>query len=54
MGVDQARKHGFLAEIDHTGAVGNFDLGRRSNLSDTIVKDKHHLIEQHLGGLAIE
>jgi hypothetical protein len=54
MGVDQARKYGFLAEVNYTCAIGDSRLCSRSNLSDTIIQDQHDLVAQHLARLTVE
>ena len=52
--VDQAGQHGRLAQVDHLRARRNLDLGLRSDFGDPLTRKEHHLLRQHLAGLAVE
>ena len=52
--VDQSGQHRRAAEVDHLRAGGNFDLRLRSDRGDALAEEKHHLIGQHLAGLAVK
>jgi hypothetical protein len=54
MGVDHSRQHRRLAEIDHPGAGGNLELRLRPDIGDALALQQHHLLRQHLAGLAVE
>ncbi len=54
VGVDQARHHGGLAEIDDLGARGNLYLVRGTDIGDAVSQNKHGLVVHDLTGLAVE
>ncbi len=52
--VDQAGKHGRLAQIDDGSAGRNFDASLRSNRRDSFARKDDDLVFQHQSALAVE
>ena len=54
MGVDQPRQHRLARQVDDLGACGNPHLRGGPDLADALAVDQHHLVGQHLAGVAVE
>src|SRR5439155_26969212 len=52
--VDQSRKHGGVAQVDHLGSRRNLETRGRPNIGYPIASDEHDLIGEISSGLRIE
>jgi hypothetical protein len=52
--INQTRKHGRLAEINHLGARRNLHRAGRTHIGNLVAADQHDLIRQICARLGIE